>query len=82
VSLNLKGRREERTRIEAERLARENARRASQQKPPLKSVEDIDADEAPDVVLDQATEVMADMVRGPSPVAVAPPVRAGAPKPN
>jgi carboxyl-terminal processing protease len=83
VSLNLKARREERTRIEAERLARENARRASQQKAPLKSVEEIDADEAPDVVLDQAAEVMADMVRGlsPSPAATAPPsIRAGAPK--
>ena len=83
VSLNLKTRREERTRVEAERLARENARRASQQKPPLKSVEDIDADEAPDVVLAQAAEVMADMVRGitPAPAATAPPsIRAGAPK--
>jgi len=83
VSLNLKARRDERTRIESERLARENARRASQQKPPLKSVEDIDADEAPDVVLDQAAEVMADMVRGiaPAPAGSAPPsIRAGAPK--
>ena len=83
VSLNLKARREERARIETERLARENARRASLQKPPLKSVEDIDADEAPDVVLDQAAEVMADMVRGvaPAPANSAPqPIRAGAPK--
>jgi carboxyl-terminal processing protease len=83
VSLNLKARREERTRIESERLARENTRRASQQKPPLKSVEDIDADEAPDVVLNQAAEVMADMVRGvaATPAASAPaPIRAGAPK--
>ena len=81
VSLNLKSRREERSRIESERLARENARRVSQQKAPLKSVEDIEADETRDVVLDQAAEVMADMVRGVGPVATASPsIRAGSPK--
>ena len=81
VSLNLKSRREERSRIESERLARENARRVSQQKAPLKSVEDIEADETRDVVLDQAAEVMADMVRGAGPAATASPsIRAGAPK--
>jgi carboxyl-terminal processing protease len=80
VSLNLKTRREERGRVEAERLARENARRASQQKPPLKSVEEIDANQAPDVVLDQAAEVMVDMVRGIGSATVSPAIRAGAPK--
>ena len=64
VSLNLQTRREERIRLEAQRLERENARRLSQQQTPLKSVEEIDAGEAPDVVLDQAAEVMADMVLG------------------
>src|SRR5882762_7985950 len=66
VSLNLKSRREERTRIESERLARENSRRAAKNMPALKSVEELDKskDEAADVVLEQATQVMADMVTG------------------
>src|SRR5438270_546757 len=68
VSLNLKARREERAHIEAERLTRENSRRAAKNLPPLKSVEELektkDKDEAADVVLEQATQVMADMVSG------------------
>ncbi len=69
LSLNLKTRREERTRIEAERLARENSRRAAKNLPPLKSVEELEKtkDEAADVVLEQATQVMADMVTGARP---------------
>src|SRR5438034_273811 len=69
VSLNLKARREERARIESERLARENSRRAAKNLPPLKSVEELDKskDEAADVVLEQATQVMADMVTGAHP---------------
>jgi carboxyl-terminal processing protease len=69
VSLNLKARREERTRIESERLARENSRRAAKNLAPLKSVEELDKskDEAADVVLQQATQVMADMVTGAHP---------------
>jgi hypothetical protein len=69
VSLNLKARREERTRIESERLARENSRRTAKNLPPLKSVEELDKskDEAADVVLEQATQVMADMVTGAHP---------------
>ncbi|TLY58461.1 MAG: hypothetical protein E6K52_12920, partial [Gammaproteobacteria bacterium] len=66
VSLNLKTRRDERTRQEKERLDRENNRRAAKSLPPLKSIEEIDKakDEIPDVVLNQASEVMADMVTG------------------
>jgi hypothetical protein len=66
VSLNLKARREERTRQEKERLDRENSRRAAKNLPPFKSVEEIDKDKAvlPDVVLSQAAEIMADMVTG------------------
>jgi carboxyl-terminal processing protease len=69
VSLNLKERREERTKQDKERLERENDRRAAKNQPPLKSVEEIDKDknELPDVVLSQATEVMADMVTGVRP---------------
>jgi carboxyl-terminal processing protease len=68
VSLNLKQRREERTRIDAERLSRENSRRAAKNLPPVKSVEELDKDKTKDavadVVLDQATQVMADIVTG------------------
>jgi len=69
VSLNLKTRREERARIEAERLERENNRRAAKNLPPLKSVEELEKvkDEAADVVLEQAAQVMADMVTGAHP---------------
>jgi carboxyl-terminal processing protease len=66
LSLNLKARREERTRMEKERLDRENSRRAAKNLPPYKTVEEIDKDksELPDVVLTQAAEIMADMVTG------------------
>jgi carboxyl-terminal processing protease len=68
VSLNLKVRRDERTRLEKERLDRENSRRAAKSLPPLKSIEELekakDKDDAADVVLDQAAQVMADMVTG------------------
>src|ERR1700761_5404088 len=69
VSLNLKARREERTRRDKERLDRENSRRAAKNLPPFKTVEEIDKDktELPDVVLTQASEIMADMVTGVRP---------------
>jgi carboxyl-terminal processing protease len=67
VSLNLKLRRDERSRIDKERLDRENSRRVAKNLPPVKSIEELEEktkDEAADVVLDQATQVMADMVSG------------------
>lgn len=64
VSLNLKTRQAERARLEAERLARENQRRQALGLAALDSLEDLEKSEAPDVVLEQATEVMADMVLG------------------
>ncbi|HEY6824544.1 MAG TPA: carboxy terminal-processing peptidase, partial [Steroidobacteraceae bacterium] len=69
VSLNLKTRREERARMERERLERENSRRAAKNLAPLKSVEELEKakDEAADVVLEQAAQVMADMVGGVHP---------------
>src|SRR5262252_1804410 len=69
VSLNLKTRREQRARIDSERLERENNRRAAKNLPPLKSVEELEKnkDEAADVVLEQAAQVMADMVTGARP---------------
>ena len=69
MSLNLKTRREQRARIDSERLERENNRRAAKNLPPLKSVEELEKnkDEAADVVLEQAAQVMADMVTGARP---------------
>jgi carboxyl-terminal processing protease len=69
VSLNLKTRREERARMQSERLERENNRRAAKNLPPLKSLEELEKtkDEAADVVLEQAAQVMADMVTGARP---------------
>jgi len=66
VSLNLKARKEERGRLEKDRLDRENSRRAAKNLAPFKTVEEIDKDksELPDVVLSQAAEIMADMVTG------------------
>ncbi len=71
VSLNLKVRREERTRIDKERLERENSRRAAKNLSPYKSVEELDkAKDTTDVVLDQASQVMADVVTGVRPATV------------
>jgi carboxyl-terminal processing protease len=69
VSLNLKARKEERSRLEKDRLDRENSRRAAKNLAPYKTIEEIDKDktELPDVVLSQAAEIMADMVTGARP---------------
>ncbi|HEV8017837.1 MAG TPA: carboxy terminal-processing peptidase [Steroidobacteraceae bacterium] len=69
VSLNLQVRKDERARIDKERLERENSRRAAKGLPPFKSVEELEKvkDGAADVVLDQATQIMADMVTRPQP---------------
>jgi carboxyl-terminal processing protease len=66
VSLNLKARREERAREDKERLERENSRRAAKNLPPLKTVAELDKskDEQPDVMLDQAAQIMTDVVTG------------------
>jgi carboxyl-terminal processing protease len=67
LSLNLQQRKEERERLEKDRLARENARRAAQSLPALKTTEELADAKFPDTVLDQATEVMTDMVTGARP---------------
>ena len=72
LSLNIEERRAERTRLEAERLARENTRRAARAEPPLASINDIDGTKLPDVQLDQAAQVMADILEKGA-AAVAPP---------
>jgi len=68
LSLNLQQRKDERERLERERLTRENARRAAQKLPPLKNSEELADAKFPDTVLDQATEVMTDMVTGARPI--------------
>jgi len=66
VSLNLKVRREERTREDKERLERENSRRLAKNLPQLKTVADLDKakEDEPDVALDQAAQIMTDVVTG------------------
>jgi carboxyl-terminal processing protease len=79
VSLNLKVRREERSREDKERLDRENARRVAKNLPPLKSIEELDnaKDNEPDVMLEQAAQIMADMVSGAHPQPAQKTARAG-----
>jgi len=72
LSLNLQQRKDERERLERERLSRENARRAAQNLPALKTAEELADAKFPDTVLDQAAEVMTDMVSGARPVHSAP----------
>ncbi len=65
LSLNLVKRRAERDAIDAERLKRENARRAARGIAPLANISALDAAEAPDAVLDEAVEIAADAVQLP-----------------
>jgi carboxyl-terminal processing protease len=69
VSLNLKARRDERARLDKDRLERENARRAAKNLPPYKTTEELDKvkDDSPDIVLTQSAEIMADIVTGARP---------------
>jgi carboxyl-terminal processing protease len=69
ISLNLKARRDERTKLDKERLDRENARRAAKNQPAYKTVEELDKvkDDSPDIVLTQSAEIMADIVTGARP---------------
>ena len=61
ISLNLEKRRSER-KLELERgLARENERRKSLGLEPLESLEDLDEEELPDVLLDQAAGIVTDL---------------------
>ena len=62
LSLNLKKRQQERTGQDQARLNQENSRRAADSLPPLKSIDDIVASEEPDVILSQASDIMADAV--------------------
>jgi carboxyl-terminal processing protease len=78
VSLNLKVRRDERAHEEHERLERENSRRVAKNLPPFKSVEDLEkSKDQPDVMLDQATQIMGDIVTGAHPLPQQKTARAG-----
>jgi carboxyl-terminal processing protease len=65
VSLNLAVRRAERDAIDAERLQRENARRAARGLAPLADIAALDGADAPDAVLDEAVEIAADAAELP-----------------
>ena len=62
TSLNLAVRKAERTRLDAERLDRINARRSAHGDAPLKSLEDVNPDNEPDANLDESAEIVADLV--------------------
>src|SRR4029078_5283799 len=72
LSLNLEQRKAERERLEEAPLTRENARRSAQNLPALKTTEELADAKFPDTVLDQAAEVMTDMVTGIRPTHSAP----------
>jgi carboxyl-terminal processing protease len=61
VSLNLAKRKAEREQDRAERLALENQRRKAHDLPPLASAEDLDKEDAPDILLHEAAEIVADL---------------------
>jgi len=62
VSLNMDSRKQEQEERRTARLERENERRSARGLDPLESLEDADSDDTPDVLLNQAAEVVTDMV--------------------
>jgi carboxyl-terminal processing protease len=60
LSLNLAQRQQQRTTDDQMRLTQENLRRSAHGQPPLKSIADITATDEPDVILEQAVDIMAD----------------------
>ena len=62
LSLNLKTREAERKRFDAERLERENAWRAAHDVKPVKSLEEIKDDATAGILLDEASQIAADLV--------------------
>ncbi len=75
LSLNLKTRESERKRLDAERLERENAWRAAHGVATAKSLEDVKDDAAAGILLDEASQIAADL-------AVIPAARTPTPKPT
>ncbi len=62
LSLNLKTREAERKRVESERLERENAWRAAHDVKPVKSLEEIKDDATAGILLDETSQIAADLV--------------------
>jgi carboxyl-terminal processing protease len=62
VPLNLESRKIERQIRKEERLRRENERRQALNLDPLESLDDIDMEEQPDILLDQAAQIVLDLV--------------------
>ncbi|HXP26539.1 MAG TPA: carboxy terminal-processing peptidase, partial [Steroidobacteraceae bacterium] len=62
LSLNLNTREAERKRLESERLARENAWRAAHDVKPAASLEEIKDDATAGILLDEASQIAADLV--------------------
>lgn len=62
LSLNLKKRQQQRMAQDLARLTQENARRGADGLPPWKAVDDISISDEPDVILAQASDIMADAV--------------------
>ena len=69
LSLSLKEREAERTRFEADRLARENTWRQAHNLPPLKSLEELKDDGSAAILLDETAQIAADyaLLSQPSP---------------
>jgi carboxyl-terminal processing protease len=61
LSLNLKTREAERKRLEGERLERENAWRAAHDVKPVKALDEIKDDAAAGILLDEASQIAADL---------------------
>ncbi len=70
LSLNLAERKAEREQLDAERLKRENERRAKLRKPPFATLEEMEksdevsGDKAPDILLNRTAEIMGDIIAG------------------
>jgi carboxyl-terminal processing protease len=79
VSLNLSVRRTERESMRDGQLMRENERRAALGIEPLASADELEASEPPDILLEQATAVVADMVDIEAPIGQATTARADTP---
>jgi carboxyl-terminal processing protease len=62
LSLNLEKRKEEREKSLQEELARENKRRVALGMAPLDSADQLETDKLPDILMEQASRIVADMV--------------------
>ena len=63
LSLNIDERRLEREEERARSLARENERRAALGLEPIASLEDLDEEDRPDILLDEAAEIVSDLAQ-------------------